>query len=73
MKKLLLLLLCVHLMFSCGSNENNNPNAVKFEQVGYCKSDGKYRCFAYTYSKDDEPQIIQHTKKQQNTSGTTEH
>ena len=25
----------------------------------------------YTYSKDDEAQIIQHAKKQQNTSGTT--
>ena len=71
MKKLLLLLLCVPLMFSCGGNENNNPNAVKFEQVGYYKSDNNFRCFAYTYSKDDEAQIIQHAKKQQNTSGTT--
>ena len=71
MKKLLLILLCVPLLFSCGSNENDNPNAVKFEQVGYYKSDNNFRCFAYTYSKDDEDQIIQHAKKQQNTSGTT--
>jgi antitoxin component YwqK of YwqJK toxin-antitoxin module len=32
MKKLLLILLCVPLLFSCGSNENDNPNAVKFEE-----------------------------------------
>ena len=55
-------------------------NSVKFKQVGYYKSANKFRCFAYivsnnsanyTYSKDDEVQILQHAKKQRNTSGTT--
>ena len=41
----------------------------KFNQVGYYKSADKFRCFAYTYSKDDEKQILQHAKKQMNTSG----
>ena len=57
MKKLLLILLCVPLIYSCGGND---PNAVKFEEIGYYKSEDKYRCYAYTFDKDDEFQILKH-------------
>ena len=60
--------------------KKESKQEVQFEQVGYYKSANKFRCFAYiasnnsanyTYSKDDEAQILQHAKKQRNTSGTT--
>ena len=70
MKKLLLTLIFFAFVLSCGGNsQKGNSNSVKFNQVGYYKSADKYRCFAYTYSKDDEQQIKQHARKQMNSSG----
>ena len=65
MKKLLLLLLCVPLIFSCRKNHTiKQLNTGKFEQVGYYRSEpGLDRCFAYTYAKDDEEDILQHAKE----------
>ena len=68
MKKLLLILLCVPLIYSCGGND---PNAVKFEEIGYYKSEDKYRCYAYTFDKDDEAQILKHAKQRIHTNGRT--
>ena len=71
MKKLLLILLS-GLIISCGGEKKiKNPNEVTFTQVGYFKSDNKYRCFAYTFDKDDEKQILVHAKTKMNTSGRT--
>ena len=54
------------LIYSCSGDD---PNAVKLEQVGYHKDNDKNRCFAYTYDKDDEAQILQHAKQRMHTSG----
>jgi hypothetical protein len=71
MKKLLLILLS-GLIISCGGEKKiKNSNEVTFTQVGYFKSDNKYRCFAYTFDKDDEKQILAHAKTKMNTSGRT--
>ena len=70
MRKLLLLLLCVPLIFSCRKNHTiKQLNTGKFEQVGHYRSSseekepGSDRCFAYTYAKDDEEEILQHAKE----------
>ena len=49
--------------------KKESKQEVQFEQVGYYKSVNKNRCFAYTYSKDDEAQILQHAEGQRHTIG----
>ena len=84
MKNLIYILLAFMLFnYLCNSDEKvhtedtkynqvtKKKNQVKFNQVGYYKSDNKFRCFAYTFNNDDEQQILAHAKRQMNTAGTS--
>lgn len=61
----------VHTENTESNQVTKKKNQVKFNQVGYYKSDNKYRCFAYTFNNDDEQQILAHAKRQMNTAGTS--
>tara|TARA_B100001939_G_scaffold152057_1_gene131384 strand:- start:1600 stop:2019 length:420 start_codon:yes stop_codon:yes gene_type:complete len=87
MKKLLYILLAFVLFIIYGISQEKSQKTEKekveinkdtlkkqqvtFNQVGYFKSDDKYRCFAFTYDVDDKNQILSHAKAQMNSSGRT--